>query len=234
MIKKLGLVVASVMLAMVGILNATETYAQENPGTAINVSVVPADTEAVISWSNPVASEGQCTYTDYQVWVEKVSDGERIGGNEVQSPWTATGLEPNTNYAVSIYTYSAECDEYSTIPAETTFTTTASDSNNAAMSDEKHTPKRVRNLTASKASGTSATLSWNAPRTKSGKHHSATEYAIDVIRKDGTDTRTIFDIDSTQATVTGLTNGVYRFRVSAYSKECNCWGKWRPVRYIHE
>ena len=47
-------------------------------------------------------------------------DGDCTAGGEVLSPWTATGLEPNTEYSVAIYTCSAACDEYSAEPAEAT------------------------------------------------------------------------------------------------------------------
>lgn len=225
------------LLTMVGVASAQQG---ERPGVPTNVSIAATDTEATITWSDPAAGEGDCAATDYQVWVEKISDGERIGGNEVNSPWTATGLDPSTNYAVSIYTYGAACDEYSEVPAEATFSTTASDENDAATPAEKHAPKRVRGLRAAKTDGVndSASLSWNAPRTKNGKHHAATEYAVEVTsiagNGDKTEIETIFGITATEAVVDDLTAGVYRFRVAAYNKQCNCWGKWRAIRYTHQ
>ncbi len=45
---------------------------------------------------------------------------------------------------------------------------------------------------------------------------------------------TIFGITATEAVVEDLTAGVYRFRVAAYNKQCNCWGKWRAIRYTHQ
>ena len=225
-----------IMLVAVGVASAQ----QLPPGAPTNVQVSATDTEATITWSDPASGEGVCAATDYQVWVEKISDGERTGGNEVTSPWKATGLEPSTNYAVSIYTYGAACDEYSAEPAEATFSTTAADANDAAEPTEKHAPKRVRGLSAVKTTGQTdeASLSWNAPRTKNGKHHAATEYAVEVSsvaeNGDKTEIETIFDITATQATVDNLTAGVYRFRVAAHSSECNCWGKWRAIRYTHQ
>ena len=224
------------LFVLVGVVSAQA----QTPGAPTNVQVSPTDTEATITWSDPAAGEGDCAATDYQVWVEKIADGERIGGNEVTSPWKATGLDPSTNYAVSIYTYGASCDEYSAEPAEATFSTTAADANDAAEPSEKHAPKRVRGLRAVKTGGVndSASLSWNAPRTKNGKHHAATEYAIEVSsvgdNGDKTEIETIFDITATEATVGNLTGGGYRFRVAAYSSECNCWGKWRSIRYTHQ
>ena len=209
------------------------------PGPPSNVSVTPADTEAVITWDAPPTPEGGCAATDYQVWVEKVSDDELTKGNEVTSPWTATGLDPSTNYKVTIWTYGADCDDYSAESAKATFSTTAADSDDAAEPAKKHAPKRVRQLRAVKTTGQtdSASLSWNAPRTRNGKHHSASEYAVAVVRVAGDGSRTvietIYDITATQATVDGLTAGDYRFRVAAHSSECNCWGKWKGVRYTH-
>ena len=239
-ILKLVSVLAVGVLAVVGAGVIYASHGGSHPAQPTNVTVTDiGDTEATITWSDPQAGEGDCVATDYQVWVEKVSDGERIGGNEVTSPWKATGLDPSTNYAVSIYTYGAVCDEYSVTPAEATFSTTAADGDAAEEPNEKHAPKRVRGLRAVKTDGVndSASLSWNAPRTKNGKHHSASEYAVEVnsISSNGvkTEVETIYDITDTQATVDNLTAGTYRFRVAAYSKECNCWGKWRGVNYTH-
>ncbi len=141
----------------------------------------PQTPEATISWDAQVPGEGNCTATDYQVWVERISDGDRTGGNEVTSPWTATGLEASTDYGVTFYTYSAACDDISAEPA------TAKFSNTAANSAEKHALKRVRRLRAVKTTGLndSASLIWNAPRAKNGKHHSASEYAVKVFSVGG-------------------------------------------------
>ena len=131
-------------LALVGLV-----YAQDSrPGTPTNLSVSPSDTEATITWVAPVGGEGACEPTDYEAWVERLSDGDITGGSEVNSPWTATGLEPSTEYEVTVYTYSLECDEYSAEPAQAKFSTTASDEADAEEPDEKHEPKRVRRLRA--------------------------------------------------------------------------------------
>lgn len=210
------------------------------PGAPSNVSVVPSDTEAVISWNAPQAGEGGCAPTDYQVWVEKVIDDDLTKGNEVTSPWTATGLEASTNYEVTIYTYSIACDDYSAEPATSTFSTTAADADDAVEPAKKHAPKRARNLRAVKTDGQtdSASLNWNAPRTRGGKHHSASWYAVAVIRVAGDGTKTVIDtiyeITGTETTVDGLTAGNYRFRVAAHNSECNCWGKWRGTSYTHQ
>ena len=228
-------------LALAGV-----AYAQgQTPGAPTNVSVSSADTEATITWEAPDAGEGACEPTDYEVFVDRVSDGDRTAGSEVLSPWKATGLDPSTAYEVQIYTYSADCDEYSAEPATATFTTTAVDQGEAGEPEEKHAPKRVRTLRAEPAqgegegqSGDSALLTWNAPSTKNGKHYAATDYAVKVIRvaDNGDKTQVVLteEITATEHTVEGLVAGDYRFRVAAYSDECNCYGRWRSVKYTHE
>ena len=85
--------------------------------------------------------------------MDRVSDGDRTAGSEALSPWTATGLEPNPEYSVAIYTYSAACDEYS---AEATFATAGADAANAEDPAEEHAPKRVRRMRAERAQGEGA------------------------------------------------------------------------------
>lgn len=226
-------------LALAGV-----AYAQgQTPGAPTNVSVSAADTEATITWEAPVAGEGACEPTDYQVFVKRISDGDLTVGNEVLSPWTATGLEPSTDYEVQVYTYSIDCDEYSAVAAEATFTTAGADAANAEEPAEKHAPKRVRRMRAVRAVGEgvsddSAILSWNPPSTKNGKHHAATDYAVWVLRVaengDKADVSTTREITATEFTVEGLTEGNYRFKVAPYSADCNCWGAWRSVKYTHE
>ena len=236
---------APLVLAVFGALAlAGVAYAQgQTPGAPTNVSVSAADTEATITWVAPEPGEGTCEPTDYEVFVKRISDGDRTAGSEVLSPWIATGLEPSTDYEVAIYTYSAACDEYSAEPAEATFATAGADAANAEEPAEKHAPKRVRRMSAVRAVGEgqsddSAVLRWNAPSAKNGKHHAATDYAVRVIRvaENGgkTEVSTTEEITATQFTVEGLTEGNYRFKVAAYSADCNCWGAWRSVKYTHE
>ncbi|MCY4440259.1 MAG: hypothetical protein OXE53_08630 [Deltaproteobacteria bacterium] len=142
--------------------------------------------------------------------MDRVSDGDRTAGSEALSPWTATGLEPNPEYSVAIYTYSAAGDEYSAEPAEATFATAGADAANA----EKHAPKRVRRMRAARAQGEgasddSAVLAWNPPSTKNGKHHAATDCAVMVVRLaengDRTEVATTDEIAAREFTVEGLT-----------------------------
>ncbi|MCY4560008.1 MAG: fibronectin type III domain-containing protein, partial [Chloroflexi bacterium] len=120
-------------------------YAQgQTPGAPTNVSVSAADTEATITWEAPAAGEGTCEPTDYQVFVKRISDGDLTVGNEVLSPWTATGLDPSTDYKVEIYTYSIDCDEYSAEPAQPTFTTPGADTANAEETPEPQALTQVR------------------------------------------------------------------------------------------
>lgn len=229
------------LAALLAFVLVGQALAQDGrPGAPTNVQVAATDTEATITWQAPDAGEGACEPTDYEVWVRKISDGEIIGGSEVTSPWTATGLDPSTDYQVGVHTYSADCDDYSEQHAEAKFSTTASDADNEAEPDEKHTPKRVRRLSAASTAGEtdSATITWNAPSTKNGKHHAATDYAVKVIsvadNGDRTVVETVDEIAATQVTVDGLTDGgSYRFSVAAYSSECNCWGRWKSVGYTH-
>ena len=220
---------------------------QDKPGAPENLTVSSGDTEATISWDAPesVGEGNTCSPTDYEVWVERVSDGDRTWGSEVLSPWKATGLDPSTAYEVEIYTYSASCDDYSAEPATATFTTAAADQGDAAEPEEKHAPKRVRRLRAEPAqgegegqTGDSALLAWNAPSTKNGKHYAATDYAVKVIRVadngEKTQVQLTEEITATEHTVEGLVAGDYRFRVAAYSGDCNCYGRWRSVKYTHE
>ena len=224
------------MLALGGVAQAHHDGA--HPGAPTNLRVAAGDTEATITWDAPDAGE-VCAPTDYQVWVRDANDSEAVGGNEVQSPWQATGLTAGTDYSVEVYTYGKDCDEYSEASAEATFRTTVTDGDNAADTAEKHAPKRVKrgSLTAARVGSTnSALVSWQAPGTKNGKHHAATEYAVEVMtgpKGSRTLDRTIYDITDTEVTVDNLSTGPYRFRVAAYSKECNCWGKWRGVNYAH-
>ncbi|MCY4558803.1 MAG: fibronectin type III domain-containing protein [Chloroflexi bacterium] len=226
-------------LALAGV-----AYAQgQTPCAPTNLSVSSSDTEATITWHAPEPGEGTCEPTDYEVYVDRVSDGDRTAGSEVLSPWTATGLEPGTDYQVLVFTYSADCDDYSTEPAEATFTTDGVDAANAEEPAEKHAPKRVRRMRAERVQGEgesddSAILTWNPPSTKNGKHHAATDYAVLVIRVaengDKAEVSNTDEITATQFTVEGLTEGNYRFKVAAYSADCNCWGTWRSVKYAHE
>ena len=239
---KILTIIPILAIAAFGVFIATGvTSAQSgDPGTPKSLAVAPTDTTAVISWDAPDANVGegeQCDAVDYSVRVEAVTDGDSVRGSEVQSPWTATGLNPSTRYAVEVYAY-GDCDEYSAVPAEATFSTTAADSNPEDTSDEKHAPKRVRDLTANRVDAGSATVSWTAPRTKNGKHYAATEYVIDVMNvvRGGKNTlaKSVYDITDTSATVDGLSAGKYRFRVAAYNSECDCWGKYRSIPYTHQ
>ena len=227
---------ASLVMAIALVLTAGNQVSANTPkpGSPTNLQVSAGDTEATITWDAPAA--GSCAAVDYQVWVEEISDVERIGGNEVTSPWTATGLKPSTNYAVSVYTYGAMCDDYSAEPAEATFRTMAADGNDAAATNPTHSPKRVKRLRATDGNN-GVNLTWTAPNTKNGKHHAATAYAVEIYTISGgekTYLKTIYDITNTSAMVTGLSSGTYRFAVAAYSKDCNCWGKWRKVRHTYE
>ena len=225
------------MLAM-----ASVAYAQDGrPGSPTGLNVSAGDTEATITWAAPEAvGESACAPTDYEVSVTKVDDGSSTHGSEVRSPWIATGLDPSTEYRVSVWAYSADCDDYSARPAKAEFSTTASDTTAGAEPAVKHAPKRVRRLRAARTSGQtdSATLTWNAPNTKNGKHYAATDYSVKIISLDQNGNRIsvdyIHEIVDTQVIVNGLSAGVYRFSVAAYNSDCNCNGRIRAVRYTHQ
>ncbi len=169
--------------------------------------------------------------TDYEVYADRVSDGDRTAGSEALSPWTATGLEPSTEYSIAIYTYAAAA--------------AGADAANAEDPSEEHAPKRVRRMRAERAQGEgasadSAILARNPPSTRNGngKRHAATDCAVWVLRVaengDKADVATTREITATQFMVEGLTEGNYRFKVAAYSEVCNCRGAWRSVNYTHE
>ena len=230
------------VLATVGIVSAQG----QAPGAPTNVRVTATDTEATITWESPVVGEGDCAPTDYEAMVYPASGDETILGSEVASPWIVTGLEPSTAYTVAIFTYGSQCDEYSghTIAR---FTTAASDASDEVMPTEKHAPNRVRRLRVTPGDtvqgeidgmGTgTATVFWRAPRTKNGKHYAATDYSIEVVKVTDNGSKTIVQeidkITDTNIDVDNLTAGTYKFRVVAYNSECNCWGKWKSVRYQH-
>ena len=216
----------SLVMAIALVFTAGSTIsASGNPGSPTNLQVSAGDTEATITWTAPMG--GDCTATDYQVWVEKVSDDSITKGDEVNSPWTATGLDPSADYTVTIWTYGTGCGDYSLEPATATFSTTAADEGNAVTPTEKHAPKRVKNLVVS-VSGSTAAVSWTAPGTKNGKHYAATDYTVKVINADTkVEVTNIEEVTNTSVTINNLSAGEYKFKVIAYNSTCDCWGKWR-------
>ena len=218
---------ASLVMAIALVFTAgSQVSASGNPGSPTNVQVSAGDTEATITWTAP-SSDGTCSPSDYQVWVEKVSDGEITKGDEVQSGWIATGLDLSTDYTVTVWTYSINCNDYSLEPATATFSTTAADEGNAVTPTEKHAPKRVKNLAVS-VSGSTATVSWDAPGVKDGKHYAATDYMVKAINVDTkVEVATVEEVTGTSTSITDLSAGRYKFKVIAYNSTCDCWGKWR-------
>lgn len=221
-------------VALAGTVAAQATY----PDPPTNVRVTATDTEATITWDAP--ADNGCPPTDYQVWVRDIStqDGERIDGNEVTSPWTATGLSPSTPYRVQVWTYSFGCDDYSRSAAEVDFETTAADANDAAEPAEKHPPKRVRNMRVTPTNVNSAVLRWQ-PGPNGSKHHAATEYLVVLLEFDAQGAKTEIDrrsgVTDTRVGISDImvSGTKYRFRVAPYSEDCDCWGRWRGVTYTH-
>lgn len=233
-IVKWGSVLAVGALAVFG---AGVIYAQaQTPGPVTGISVAEQATHATITWIAP--ADGDCAPIDYQVHV--VHGDDTVKGDEVQSGWVATGLTASTDYRVVVWTYGT-CDEYSDA-VYSSFTTSSTDTVAEDTKDEKHAPKKVRNMSLTPGEG-GVSVSWVAPNTKSGKFHEATGYRVIAEHKSNGVWDRTYDscpenrcadlLSITSDTVTDLVSGTeYRIRVIAYNDECECWGKWRTKKHI--
>ncbi len=163
---------------------------------------------------------------------------------------TEPGLKASTKYFAEVHAYGKECDNYSysDTKAIAAFTTNASNSGSdptAPAKNSKKTPARVKNLTAT-PSGTSVTLTWTSPnagrpakRCSIRNSSNTVEYAYEVYVA-STDTLIAASEGYTKSNATGnsqisvtlstlnLTSGTgYYTAVSAYSPECDEWGRYR-------
>ena len=234
-IVKWGSVLVVGVLAVVG---AGVIYAHgdtsQHPGKPSDVVVSAiGDTEATISWTAPTS--GDCFVTDYQVHV-----GDVTVGNEVQSPFLVTGLDPSTEYTVAVWSYGLVCDDYSEEAAYGNFSTASSDEGSAATPVKKHAPRKVKNLNVSAGE----VVRWSPPSTKGGRFQEATGYKVVVEHRVNGERVRVYDtcennqcsdlITTTNHLIPSgkLDSGSkYSVRVAAYSKDCNCWGKWRTVKH---
>ena len=161
---------------------------------------------------------------------------------------TEPGIEASTKYLAEVHAYGKECDNYSysDTKATTVFTTNAANASTdptPPARNPKKAPARVKNLTPT-ASGTSVTLTWTSPnagraakRCSIRDSSSNVEYAYEVWNT-STDEIVAGSEDYTKSnatgntqisvTVSGLVSGTqYEAAVSAYSPECDEWGRWR-------
>ncbi len=211
-----------------------QSAASVRPSPPRPLPVTVGDTEALLTWTaGGPGVGGACAATFYYVYIFEPNDSLVATSTFMDAPasgtlqWFVDGLAPATAYRGEITAYGAACDEYAigTVALTTTGASASSDPT-APAGNAKQRPFPVRTL-RNQVSGTSATVTWEAPRADASPHRCRTstppaygwylydETADKVIQ--GTD----IDGQSTQ-TFSGLTPDTkYVFRVFAYSAECD-------------
>lgn len=217
------------LLILAGIiLAALPAAAQENPNapSAVTASAV-GDAEVTVSWTTPSTGEACPDITDYFVRIWDPAARRAVVELFTESrSHTVGGLNPGTKYVAYVWTYSAECDDYSLSPATITFTTTdaASEADPNPDSTPLLAPRAPTNVQVTVSNNTAA-ISWTAP-VDDATHCDVDDYSVSV--QDRTD-RSIEDkvadyILTTSTTISGLTAGrQYRVLVYGYSVECDDW-----------
>jgi hypothetical protein len=175
------------------------------PSAPRNLAATPASTQAALNWDAPT-SNGGAIITDYQVQYKLSSDSTWTtfnDGTSTATSATVTGLSNGNNYDFRVAAInSAGTGSYVVVTG-------------IAVAAAATTPGAISNL-ASVPGDTQVALSWSAPASNGGSP--ITDYAIQYKLSSDSTWTTFNDGTSTatNATVTGLTNGVsYDFSVAA-------------------
>ncbi len=259
-------IIGRLVLAL-GLLAAGLVYAGASPAAAqspdpvlpaapTNVSTTVGDTEATITWAAGTAVAA-CGVTNYYIRVDSTVPSTTEDGSidenvaisaELDSSitsWTLEGLTAGTEYRAAVFAYSSNttCTYPYSEGTYTTFTTNASTaSGDPAVADNEpfRAPRRVRNL-AQVHSGTTATITWNAPGTARKRQCTHIEdYGVRVVnRTTGTeitddannDINITYRGSEKTLSLTGLTAGNnYKAVVFVNSQTCG-WSAAKRVKW---
>ncbi len=223
-----------------------QSAAPVRPSPPRPLPVTVGDTEALLTWTTGGPGVGgACAATYYYVDIFEPNDSLVATSTPMDAPtsgslrWFVDGLAPATAYRGEITAYGATCDEYAigTVALTTTGASASSDPT-APAGNAKQLPFPVRTL-RNQVSGTSATVTWEAPRADASPHRCRTstppayvwylydETADRIIKEPATNV----DGRRTQ-TFSGLTPGTkYVFRVFAYSAECDVYSASSKVAW---
>lgn len=231
--RSIGVLFLAVGCFILGVASAAAQ--QPNAPGAVTASPV-GDTEVTVSWTTPAPSgepigegdyEGGCDTTDYFVRVRNLNVYEDVAEVfVVGTSYTMGVLTGSNTYEAAVWTYSAQCDDYSASPATVTFTTGSASGDGDPVPDTTPllSPRAATDVTVT-VSGTQAGISWTAP-VDSSNHCDVLDYSVQLHNvSDGSADDIIKDyITGTSATVDGVTAGdTYRVFVWAYSEECDAW-----------
>ncbi|WP_419842604.1 fibronectin type III domain-containing protein [Candidatus Poriferisodalis sp.] len=202
-----------------------------------NVTVTAGDVEATISWT--LGTSVACPLTHQWVRVTNATTSEAVAESEdlgnTTTSWFVDELTAGTTYDVYIWGHQGGSCGYSAA-GRAKFTTAASTSGSdptAPSGNKRRKPRNVGSLAVTD-SGTTATVTWNAPASGNGKRCSPlTEYNWR-LRNMTTKTSTYLVNNighqtvqsSTTANLTGLTAG-NKYRITVYVNSRCGWSTGR-------
>ena len=200
----LGIIAAGIFLASGPLAAQVQTL----PDAPESIAVTGGATTAEVSWTAP-ANTGNCAIAEYFLRVYNRQDySDTVDAFTASTQYTVSGLNADTDYAVEIYSYSAECDDYSIARAQSSFTTTqtALPSDPTPPSGQPlQSPEAPESISVAPGS-TDATVSWTAPA-NTGRC-AILDYAILVDNLTDSSVADTEDyITGTSFTASGLTSG---------------------------
>ncbi len=254
MTKTLKLSTIGRLILALGLLAAGLAYAGASPAVAqdtvlpaapTNVNVTVGDTEATITWqAGTVVSN--CQVGLYAVRVYSDTEDVAISAllESTVTSWTLEGLTASTEYGVAVFAESSytTCTRPWSEGAYASFTTnaaTASGDPAVGNNEPYRAPRKVRNL-AQTHSGTTATITWDAPNTPRKRQCAHVEdYAVRVVNRttgteikddDNNDISVAYRGSDKTLSLTGLVAGNnYRAVVFANSGTCG----WSAAKRIN-
>ncbi len=232
----------SLLAAGLGYVAVSPAVAQSLQTKApTNVSATAGDTEATITWQLGGTHDGGACGAERH-WV-RVSDGTTHAAVAVSAmlgpsvtSWHVRDLTAGTNYYVKVWAHRENDCGYSP-PGTTRFTTNASDAPgdpSAAAQNGWRAPRNVRRVAVT-TSGTSATVTWQAPGAPGHAKRCAagSEYSW---RLENLTTGAPAQYESVTETLTALTDTLtgltvgneYKITVYVHSSNSNCsWSRGR-------
>jgi hypothetical protein len=128
------------------------------PSSVANLNVIPGVNSAIVSWTNPTDID----FLRVLIFLNNVNIA-----NATTSPYTITGLQPNTSYNISVQTMDT-LQNINTLPSLVTFTTMANttigNGTNSSVNDTVP-PASVSNLRVTSITDNSIVWAWNNPTT---------------------------------------------------------------------